>query len=399
MHPYETLIGVPAAQRHILDRALPLHSVRMLLSQCRPQQVLDEAIHAAIDIPGFAQSAMDGFAFHYSDWRWGQPLNIVGEVAAGSGQPPALLSGQCVRIFTGAPLPPGADTVAPKEVVRADGADLYIEKQDIALGAHVRLQGSEVRVGDAVLPAGTLLSSGVVGFLASLGVAEVAVLPPPRVSIIVTGNELVQPGNNLAYGQVYESNSFALRAALSSLQLPGVPVAFAQDTLDTVTQSLQNALETSDVVLLTGGISAGDYDFVLPAALRCGVVPVFHKVRQKPGKPLFFGVFEGKMVFGLPGNPASVLTCFYAYVRPALLQMMGHAPPMHLQAHLDGAYTKTKGFTHFLKALRTGDRVQVLGAQESFRMSSFAAANCLVVVPEEVDVLEGIVSVIAMDHV
>jgi molybdopterin molybdotransferase len=389
----KNMISTQEALQEIRDHVCPLPPVLVPLAQLSGQPVLAEDVLSPIDIPSFPQSAMDGFAFRHADWTMGQALQIAGEVAAGDGLA-QLGAGQCMRIFTGAPVPAGADTVAQKEIVRVDGDQILIEKDNLVAGSNVRLQGAEIKTGAGALPAGTQLAPGAIGFLANLGVAEAPIVPTPTVSLIVTGNELVQPGQPLSFGQVYESNSYAVQAALANLHIHATPTVFAKDTLEATVQCLQQALEASDVVLLTGGISAGDYDFVLPAALQCGVVPIFHKVRQRPGKPLFFGVFGPKIVFGLPGNPASVLTCFYAYVRPALLKMMGKTQEPNPICQLEGTYKKAKGLAHFLKAVRAGDNVRLLGAQESFRMSSFALANCLVVVPEETELLSGNVEVL-----
>jgi molybdopterin molybdotransferase len=158
------------------------------------------------------------------------------------------------------------------------------------------------------------LSPAAIGFLAALGIARVRVYRRPAISMVITGNELQLPGKELLYGQVYEANSFMLKAALQQLHFGDIPVFYADDHLGRLTSTLQSALSTSDVVLLCGGISVGDYDFVLQAATDCDVEKLFHKVKQRPGKPLYFGRKENKIVFGLPGNPSSVLTCFYEYV-------------------------------------------------------------------------------------
>jgi molybdopterin molybdotransferase len=217
------------------------------------------------------------------------------------------------------------------------------------------------------------------------------VFPPPAVTIIITGNELQNPGQPLAYGQVYDSNSFALTAALQQNGIRQIKVVTVPDVLDQLTDALQQALELSDLVLLTGGVSVGDYDFVLEAATRCGITTRFHKIKQRPGKPLFFGTEASKLVFGLPGNPSSVLTCFYMYVLPAIIAMSGKQYGLlEKQVPLSKSYRKAAGLTHFLKGYYDGNTVLPLGAQESYRMRSFAAANCLIEIEEQVtDCIEG----------
>ncbi|MEO6329463.1 MAG: molybdopterin molybdotransferase MoeA, partial [Ginsengibacter sp.] len=205
------------------------------------------------------------------------------------------------------------------------------------------------------------------------------------ISIIITGKELQQPGKPLEYGQVYESNSSTLMAALEVLRIDNVKIFRADDNLQMLTGILREALQQSDIVLLTGGISAGDYDFVLESAANCSITKLFHKIKQRPGKPLFFGKKENKLVFGLPGNPSSVLTCFYEYVVTALSILTKRKLSLQIiQAPLFKPFKKTASLTHFLKGWYNGRTVAVLDAQESYRLSSFAKANCLVKIGEGV---------------
>ncbi|MCH5598558.1 molybdopterin molybdotransferase MoeA [Niabella ginsengisoli] len=203
--------------------------------------------------------------------------------------------------------------------------------------------------------------------------------PQPKVSIIVTGKELQVPGMPLQYGQVYESNSFTLAAALQTAGISDVSICYADDDLEQLTDILNNTLSASDVVLLTGGVSVGDYDFVVKAAEACDVKTIFHKVKQRPGKPLFFGKQKEKVVFGLPGNPSSVLTCFYQYVLLVLESLTRRSVQLKREeATLKNQYNKTHQFVHFLKGFYDGDTVEILEAQESYRLRSFAKANCLI---------------------
>ncbi|MBK5270096.1 MAG: molybdopterin molybdotransferase MoeA, partial [Bacteroidia bacterium] len=203
--------------------------------------------------------------------------------------------------------------------------------------------------------------------------------------IIITGNELQHAGQPLDYGQVYESNSFTLTSALHHLHIDIVKIFRADDSLELLTGILKEALQQSDIVLLTGGVSAGDYDFVLQSAANCGVEKLFHKIKQRPGKPLYFGTKGNKLVFGLPGNPSSVLTCFYEYVLLALEILTKQKISLQtIQAPLSKIFRKSSRLTHFLKGFYNGTSVSVLDAQESYRLSSFAKANCLVKINEEV---------------
>ena len=347
-------------------------------------RVLATDVVALTDIPAFEQSAMDGYALSFAGYELHKTLTIQGEVPAGAAELLVLQGNQATRIFTGAPVPAGADTVVMQEKVEVKNGQLHILDDQLKPGLNVRAIGSEIKAGELMLSKGDKLTPAAVGFLATTGVSEVLVYPTPVMSIIVTGNELQQPGRALLHGQVYECNSFQLRAALKLLQIEEVPVFEAKDDPQVVKDTLKYALENSDVVLLTGGVSVGNYDFVPEAAAACGVVTLFHKLKQRPGKPLFVGTKGKKWVFGLPGNPSSVLTCFYEYVIPALEQLMQLKPVVPaIKVPLSKAYTKTAALTFFLKGYYDGQTVAPLDSQESYRLRSFAMANCLLVLPEE----------------
>ena len=351
--------------------------------------ILAEDVYAAIDIPAFPQSSMDGYAFSFNDWQKNRKLKIAGEVAAGNHETFNLSAGNAVRIFTGAAVPPGADTVIMQEKVKTQNGVLIIEDETLQVGNSVRPKGSEIKAGALALEKGDLLSPAAIGFLAGIGLVEVKVYSNPSISIIITGNELQEPGKPLQHGQVYESNSFALKAVLGQLSIENIEVLYATDNREIVTITLQKALKQSDVVLLTGGISVGDYDFVLQAATDCGVEKLFHKIKQRPGKPLYFGKKGNKLVFGLPGNPSSVLTCFYQYVIPALEKLSKRKISLRsLKAPLANAFQKNTGLTHFLKGFYDGKTAASLDAQESYRLSSFAKANCLIQIDEDVTTLK-----------
>src|SRR6188768_4530515 len=224
-------------------------------------------------------------------------LKIAGEVTAGSNQIFTLNPTNTVRIFTGAAVPTGADTVIMQEKVQIENGELKIEDETIQQGNSVRLKGSEIKGGELALGKESVLSPGAIGFLAGIGIKEVKVYPNASITIIITGNELQQPGEPLQLGQVYESNSFALKAVLQQLHIGNIRILYATDKPEIITDTLKKVLEQSDVVLLTGGISVGDYDFVLQAATECEVEKLFHKIKQRPGKPLYFGKRGNKLVF------------------------------------------------------------------------------------------------------
>ncbi len=369
------MITVAEAKHIISTNVAELKPVAVSLLQARGK-LLAADVYATVDIPAFPQSAMDGYAFAFDDLQ--KELVIDGEMAAGSSSAIEVAAGKAIRIFTGAPVPTGADTVVMQEKVKTENGILIIEDEKLQRNSNVRSAGSEIKAGELALPKGSLLTAAAIGFLAGIGVTEVAVIPDPIISIIVTGNELQEPGKALSYGQVYESNSFSLTAALESMHIPVHRIYKVEDDPEVLTATLQQALNESDLVLLTGGVSVGDYDFVLQAANKCGVVQQFHKVKQRPGKPLFFGTKNEKVVFGLPGNPSSVLTCFYEYVTEALaIQTKRPLQLKSIQTVLAKDCKKAPGLTHFQKAYYEGQTVLPLTAQESYKLNSFATANCL----------------------
>ncbi|WPO81555.1 molybdopterin molybdotransferase MoeA [Chryseobacterium sp. JJR-5R] len=377
------MISVHEAQQIILQNAPTKKTALIPLSEAAGL-VVSSDIPAHTDIPAFSQSSMDGYALKFEDRR--QPLTIKGEMAAGTSQPLAIETGEATRIFTGAPLPEGADTVVMQEKINIENGRLLISDEGLSLGLNVRPKGSEVKKGETAMAAGTYLSPAAIGFLAGIGHDRIEVFVPPVIAIIVTGNELQDPGRDLAFGQVYEANSFQLKAALQKTGITDIHVFTADDHPEELMDVLQKALAMSDVVLLNGGVSVGDYDFVASTAEQCGVIQKFHKIKQKPGKPLFFGIKGEKLIFGLPGNPSSSLTCFYEYVLPALENATGLRNSVKKkEAVAAHDYKKPAGLTHFLKAYYDEERGEVspLYAQESYRLHSFAQANCFIVLPEE----------------
>jgi len=375
------MISVQQAKQIIQDAVIDAKVEKLSLKEAFGF-VLAEDIFATVDIPNFAQSSMDGYAVKFKDKD--MALQIIGEMVAGATEQLAIESGQATRIFTGAPLPNGADTVIMQEKVLVEDKLLTLKDENLSHGLNVRPKGAEVRSGELAMENRTYLSAAALGFLAGIGCTHINVYATPKVAIILTGNELQEPGKTLEFGQVYEANSVLLTAALNKAGVRDITILRSEDDPVTLTALLKQALESNDVVLLNGGVSVGDYDYVVGAAQSCGIEQKFHKIRQKPGKPLFFGTKANKLVFGLPGNPSSGLTCFYEYVLPALERAMHkEVSVIAATATVTHNYTKPAGLTHFLKAFYTEGNVTPLHAQESFRLHSFAQANCFIVLPEE----------------
>lgn len=376
------LISVAEARDLIKKNIEILNPVKVSLMNATGL-VLAANVLAKTDVPPFNQSSMDGYAFSYDSWKKSGQLTIKGEIAAGLTANAILEPHHATRIFTGAAVPKGADTVVMQEKVNISAGKLFIEDESLIKGMNFRAQGSEIESGELALEKGSVMTPAAIGFLAGVGIHEINAYPNPSVSIVLTGDELQRPGKALKHGQVYESNSFALNAALNRAGISRINFFSSEDTLEALTAIIAKALDKSDVIMLTGGVSVGDYDFVVRAATANGVQQVFHKIRQKPGKPLFFGKKDKKTIFGLPGNPASVLSCFYEYVLPALGQLSNRNTALKsINVPLKTALKKPAGLTQFLKGYYDGNSANDLKAQESFRLSSFAKANCLIKLEE-----------------
>lgn len=377
---------------------IPVAEARKLIDQhCKGNReevlrlidALDRALSAdvvsPIDTPPFHQSAVDGYAFRFSDWDKKAGLEVRGEVQAGNVYASALKPSQAVRIFTGAPVPVGLDTVVMQEKVEVQGTFIYIKDDQLVAGANVRLQGSQTKTGDVVLKKGHRMTPASISFLASLGILEVPVFANPYIRIIVTGKELVLPGGKIEGGQIFESNSFALGTALRAMGISPVSVEIVEDDESAIIQSITNSLE-SDIVILTGGASVGLYDLVPSSLEKCGVQKIFHKVKQKPGKPFYFGMYNDTLVFALPGNPAAVLSCFYEYITPAIGRFTGRQYQKRLKMILAHDFQKKPGLTHFMKGKTKGNTVFILDSQESYLMNSFSYADALVELEEDREV-------------
>jgi molybdopterin molybdotransferase len=382
------MISVKEAKQKIEEK-VSLLQPKVLPLQKIAGLTLAGDVYAKFDTPSFAQSSMDGYAIQFEEKDF--LLSIQSKIAAGDANSYSIGSKHAARIFTGAALPSNADTVVMQEKVVVENGSILIKDTGLQKGDYVRNKGAEIKSGEIALEAKTLLTPAALGFLAAIGIVQASVYPSPVVTIIITGNELQHPGKELLFGQVYESNSISLDAVLRESGVDTIDILYAEDEPEVVESTLRKALEKSDLILLTGGISVGDYDYVLLATEKCGVQNHFHKIKQKPGKPLFFGTKDNKVVFGLPGNPGSVLTCYYQYVSPAIEKMMGKKNAIKkIIATLQNAHSKKTGMTHFLKGFYENGNVTILPSQASFQLRSFATANCLIVLDEGAeDVKEG----------
>lgn len=376
------MISVEKALQILESNVAPTGQEIRLLSESTGY-VLSATISSLINMPPFRQSAMDGYACHFKEGI--DSYEVVGEIAAGSSQNPELGEGECVRIFTGGMVPDTANLVVQQEWIERVKSAVRITRP-VEAGKNIRSVGEQIKAGELALPKGTCLNPAAIGFLAGLGIDSVEVFKKPVIDLITTGNELVLPGEVLEMGQIYESNSWMLESAL---QNQGFNIQHKETVSDDYAQtlnSIEHSLQNSDLLLLTGGISVGDYDFVGKALHELGVEELVYKINQKPGKPVYIGKYGSTFVAALPGNPAAALTCFYIYVLPLLHVLMGKAFSglEEVKAPIAQDYEKKGDRAEFLKAeLRQGE-FHILDGQSSAMLRSFAAADALVYIPSTV---------------
>lgn len=348
--------------------------------------VVAEDVHSPISVPSFDNSAMDGYAMTFDDSR--SEWKVVAKIQAGDSSPYNIGEGEAARIYTGAKIPEGADTVIPQELIEKTGETaIRYEGDKIRTGSNVRLKASQCKKGDLILEKGSTITAGTVGLLASVGLKKVLVYAPPSIGIILTGNELKEPGEELAEGEIYNSNGPMLEACLERTGISDRVVYRAGDDKEDLQQIIDDALELHQVLILSGGISVGDYDFVRECLQQSGVKELYYKVKQRPGKPMYAGKKNDSWVFALPGNPASVLSCYYEYVRPCLRHLMGHSEVWQPYATLPliTDVSKKPGLTFFIKGKITDGKAEVLGGQQSFNLLSFNEATCLVELEEQAE--------------
>ncbi len=343
--------------------------------------VVSENIYSPISFPPFEQSAMDGYAINSTNSN--AVFTLINEIKAGDNANSIQLKpGEASRIFTGAMIPTNSTCVVRQEDVEKLDGQVKILVMPKA-GANIRKIGEQVKMGDLAIEKGKVLNPGAIGYLSMIGVSKVSVYAKPKITIITTGNELTKLGNALEAGMIYESNSNTLLAGLQNYGFEARTVS-ARDTYKEVKDTFEKVIIESDIVIFTGGISVGDYDFVGKVLEDLKVNTIFYKVKQKPGKPLFFGEINNKMVFGLPGNPAAVLTSFYLFVLPCLEKMIGREKGFisRMKVAINVDYSKSADISHLMKGLATIDKVELLPAQSSAMLSSFVTANCIVIFEE-----------------
>ncbi len=387
----KTFISFPEARDIVLDH-LPGPREEHIALGMALGKTLSRPIVAAENIPPFDNSAMDGFAVRAQDVPApGACLPIAGEISAGCSDIHLLTPGACVRIMTGAPLPEGANAVLPIEVAEPHPEENSVTFLKAAIpGNHVRSAGQDMPRGRTVLETGNVLGPADIAVLASLGQVQVPITRSPNVSIVTTGDELIEPSEPLRPGKIRNANGPALAAQIATAGGRLYGRFHARDTREAVRSALEAACG-GDMLVISGGVSVGDYDFVKDVLEDMGLSMLFWRVRQRPGKPLVFGLLGDIPVFGLPGNPVSSAVCFEAYVRPALAGMLGREDvlPQLEPAVLGKDIPKKRGLHHFVPGRAWWvDRtltVAPAGPQGSHIVSSLALADGLIHLPESLD--------------
>ena len=373
------LLEMAEATRIVERERLPLAQVQ--------GRVLAEDLLSTLDLPPWPNSAMDGYALRLADWT-GEPLVVSQKVFAGQAPDP-LQPGTCARIFTGAPVPAGADCVEMQENAEVQADERVRFTQALSQGQNIRPQGQEATVGELILPAGTRLGPIEQGLAASLGYAELEVVRKVRVAVLSTGDELVEPGQTLGPGQIYNSNRVLLCSWLQRLGCEVVDAGILPDDLQT-TRSRLGELKDVDLILSTGGVSVGEADF-LGIALREEGELTLWKLAIKPGKPLTFGHFRGVPVIGLPGNPASTLVTFALLTRPYLLRRQGvkEVEPLKVQVPAGFDWPRPGNRREYLRGRLENGRATIYKNQSSGVLRSAAWADGLVEVLEGRTLVQG----------
>ncbi|WP_030351193.1 gephyrin-like molybdotransferase Glp [Streptomyces scopuliridis] len=416
---HERLWSVDDHLADILAAVHPLDPIELQLPDAQGC-VLVEDVTVPVALPPFDNSSMDGYAVRTADVagatdEFPAVLTVIGDVAAGSGALPEVGPGQAARIMTGAPLPPGAEAVVPVEWtdgggggaaatsmrpagVGGEGASGEVRVfRSAEARAHVRSRGSDVRAGDLALEAGTVLGPPQIGLLAAIGRGSVRVRPRPRVVVLSTGSELIQPGEELGEGQIYDSNSFALTAAARDAGAIAYRVGAVTDDADTLRATIEDQLIRADMVVTTGGVSVGAYDVVKEALSSVGDEDEpgggvdFRKLAMQPGKPQGFGSIgpEHTPLLALPGNPVSSYVSFELFVRPAIRALMGrkdvHRPVVRATLAAGKTLSSPKGRRQFLRGTYDAEEgtITPVGGAGSHLIAALAHADALIVIPEE----------------
>src|SRR5215216_3927577 len=385
MQLFEKLIEQPEAVRLVFENTHRLPAGDVPLAEARGL-ALAEDVRARFDSPPFDNSAVDGYAVRSYDAEAGRTFRVVDEAPAGRPAAKSVGEGEAIKIFTGGVIPGGADAVVMVENTSGWGEEFELTKA-ASPGQNVRGSGEDVREGDVILSAGTEIGPPEIALAATQGYGTLPVYRRPEVVVLSTGTELVEPGTrDLAPGEIFDSNSYAIVAAAPEAGAEARRLYAASDDADTLRAAIEEALETADVVVTSGGVSVGEKDLVKSTMLDLGVVQVFWGVKFKPGKPLFYGTRGETRLFGLPGNPVSAVVCFDLFVRPALMSMMGRTDrsrprvPVYFERDIVNKFGRLHAMRVSLKKTEKGWLAESVGAQGSGLVSSLTRADALALI-------------------
>ncbi len=402
------IINMPGSKGGVcdsLDVLFPviLHSFKPIGTKITPLSkslgyVLSESIKSKYNVPLFDNSSVDGYGVRISDIKRTSAnspvkLKLVREIKAGDFSEYKLKRGEVLKIFTGAMVPKSVDAVVMKEYSVIKNGYVYLNKS-VNKRENIRVEGEEFKKNSVILTKGTPLTPPILGLIASLGYSKIKVYIKPKVSIIITGSELVPPGAKLSKGKIYDSNSFAIAACLKELGVQNIRIIHVKDKKNKIKSEIKKALKSSDLIITIGGVSVGDYDFVKDVLKELKVKTFFTKVSMKPGKPNCFGVYRKKIIFGLPGNPVSALVSFHQFIRPALLKMMGAniSDDLNLNAILSADLKKNSPRLEFIRGYLKQNNGSLIAyptlGQGSHMLGGIANANCLIYFPQNKNFLK-----------
>jgi molybdopterin molybdotransferase len=370
------------ALARILESVRPLPSRQVPLREA-PGQFAARDVFARVALPVFDNSAMDGYAVVAGACAEGKPQRVIGEQPAGIDRALRIGPGEAVRIFTGAPIPAGADAVVMQEEVRSEGSEIFVDTK-VEPGEFIRRRGCDLTEGQKILEAGTRIRPQTLALLASQGLAEMEVGGAIRATIVSTGDELVPPGGTMGPGQIFESNSVLLHALLGKCRVEDATIEYCPDDANSIEAALRKGLE-GEVVIVIGGVSVGARDLVKPALNAVGAQTDLWRVQVKPGKPFLFGHAGQCSIFGLPGNPVSAFVTFLLFVRPAILRLMGarddQLPLRRTNAILTEELKNEGDRPHYVRGQLAEGKFGPIGRQESHALYGLSRANALLRVP------------------